>query len=119
MHGFPSGFEASRFVGRVLEEVAFSANTVHLSFDASVSITIESSFAHWARQDAGLRNVTEVPVTESRLMQLIDASVESAVAADDGTLTLNFSNGQSFECYDDTPMYEAYHIMFGDEEIHV
>jgi hypothetical protein len=50
-------------------------------------------------------------------MQLLGESVESAVATDDGTLSLNFTNGQTFECYDDTPMFESYRMRFGDEEI--
>lgn len=119
MYGFPSGFDASRFVGRTLELVSFSENTVHLSFDETVSITIESCFAHWTQGDVGHSHRRTVPVSDSQLMQMLGASIESAEAASDGTLTLRFTNGHMFACYDDAPMYEAYRMRFGDEEIFV
>lgn len=117
MYGLPSGFDASRFVGRTLEQVSFSVNTVHLSFDEAVCITIESSFTHTTGRGMSQADRKNVPVSESRLMHLLGESIESAEAAINGTLTLRFTNGQVFECYDDTPMYESYRMRFGDEEI--
>ena len=117
MYGLPSGFDASRFVGRSLEQISFSANTIHLSFDEAVCITIESSFAHSTREHVSHAERMSVPVSESRLMQLLGESIEFAEGAADGTLILRFTNGQALACFDDTPMYEAYRIRFGDEEI--
>ena len=117
MYGLPSGFDTSRFVGRTLEQVSFSANTVHLTFDEDVSITIESSLAHWTGEDVDHSNRITIPVSESRLMQLVGESISSVDASADGTLTVWFSNGHAIACYDDTPMYEAYRLRFGDEEI--
>jgi hypothetical protein len=118
MYGLPVGFDASRFEGLTLEQVSFSANTIHLSFSNAVSITILASFEHRVR-DAVVSGQASVPVQQSQLMQLIGGSVASARGAVDGTLTLRFSNGQRLTCYDDTPMYEAYTMTFGDEEIFV
>ncbi len=50
-------------------------------------------------------------------MQLLGASVESASACADGTLSLRFGDGQVITCYDDSPLYEAYRVRFGDEEV--
>ena len=120
MYGLPPGFDASRFVGRTVEQVSFSENTVHLAFDEDVGITISSSFSHsTGRGVFRSARVMSVPVSDSRLMQLAGASVESAESTDEGTLTLRFTNGHVFECYDDSPMYESYHLTFGDEEIHI
>lgn len=44
MYGLPSDFDASIFVGRELQQVSFTVNTVHLTFDGDVAITLESSF---------------------------------------------------------------------------
>lgn len=115
MYGLPTEFDASRFARLTLEQVSFTVNTIHLSFSENVSITIESSyeFLDW---NGDARRQT-VPVNDSRLMQLLGKSVESARASNDGTLILCFGNGQTLTCYDDTPMYEAYIIRFGVEEI--
>jgi len=117
MYGLPKGFDASRFVGGVLEHVSFSVNTLHLTFNDEVSITVESCFNHSLHGSTDQSERAYVPVRESKLMQLIGVSVESAEGSPDGTLTLRFTNGQAFTCYDDTPQYEAYRMYFGKEEI--
>ena len=117
MYGLPAGFDPSRLVGCTLEQVSFSANTVHLSFNNDVSITIESCFAHSTHGDVVDAERTRVPVRESRLMQLLAASVESVHGSVEGTLSLKFTNGQALACYDDTPQYEAYRLKLGEEEI--
>lgn len=117
MYGLPAGFDTSRLLGCTLTQVSFSENTVHLSFTNDFSITIESSFSH--SKPGRLSDVerSRVPVRESQLMQLLGESVDSAHASADGTLRLGFSNGHVLACFDDTPLYEAYRIKLGDEEI--
>jgi hypothetical protein len=117
MYGLPEGFDASRFVGCTLEQVSFSANTVHLSFDNDISITIEASFTHSMPGDTDRSERSSLPILESRLMQLVGQSIQAAQASSDGTLTLTFGNGQALVCYDDTPQYEAYCLKLGDDEI--
>ena len=117
MYGLPDGFNANRFVGHTLEQVCFSENTVDLCFDQRVSVTIESSLSVAADETGMAPERVRVPVSESRLMQLLGAMVVSAEATNDGTLTLRFSNGYTVACYDDMPQYESYRLTFGDEEI--
>jgi len=117
MYGLPVDFDASRLVGCTLEQVSFSENTVHLSFSNDASITIESCFAHSAHDDLGDAERSRVPVRESRLMQLLGESIDSAHASAEGTLSLRFTNGQVFACFDDTSQYEAYRLKLGEEEI--
>ena len=117
MYGLPKDFDATRFVGCTLEQVSFSANTVHLSFEERVSITIESSFSHSSSENSGCSELMRVPPSESRLMQLVGKRIEHAQGDEDGTLTLRFSNDHILVCHDDLPMYEAYRMTFGDEEI--
>lgn len=120
MYGLPPGFNALRLIGCKLEQVSFSVNTVHFSFsnDVSndVSVTTESCYTHSAPGDAGNAVLTRVPVRESRLMQLLGESIESAGASTDGTLTLTFTNGHRLVFHDDTPQYEAYRIRIGNDE---
>lgn len=117
MYGLPIGLDVSCMVGCTLEQVSFSVNTVHLSFSKDVSITIEACFMHSIPGDAGGSKPTQVPLHESRLMQLAGESIESAQASADGTLSLTFTNGHRLVIYDDTPQYEAYRIRLGGEEI--
>ena len=113
MYGLPSGFDASRFVGCMLEQVSFSVNTIHLSFSKNASITTESCFAHSLPGEACDSGRAHVPVCDSRLMQLLGESIECAEASSDGTLSLRFANGHRLVFYDDTPQYEAYRIRLG------
>ena len=117
MYGLPRGFDASRLVGRTLDFVTFTSNTVHFSFDGGASITIEASFTHWIRGAAPSSQRLSVPVSESRLMQVVGAAVSAARATEDGTLVLDFTNGQSIAVHDDSPRYESYRMQLGDEEI--
>jgi len=116
MYGLPQDFDTSVFVGKSLQLVSFTANTIHLAFDDEVSITVESSFAHDLGQ-TGPPTVETVPVRESRLMQLVERTVVRAEARDRGTLVLYFDNGQTFFCFDDLPQYESYSITLGDRQI--
>lgn len=115
MYGLPATFDASRLQGAVLELVCFSENTVSLSFSREVAITIESCFMHSDQDGYGNGQQVDVPVSDSRLMQLLGASILSASADADGTLRLKFSNGQTLVVLDDCPTYEAYKINIGDE----
>ena len=120
MYGFPEGFDASFFVGRALEVVSFTANSVGLTFDGRVSITVESSFEYvFGRPDAPRAERQRVPVVSSCVMQLVGHSVEAAEATLDGTLTLRLDGGNVFRCFDDQAGYESYRIAYGDREIFV
>lgn len=116
MYGFPSNFDASRFLGCVLESISFTVNTIHFQFEDDVSITIESCLSHVLEKDSEFKKI-HIPILESQLMQLIGEKIEFSEAKTDGTLILQFSNDQKLMVYDDTPMYESYQMRFGDNEI--
>ena len=120
MYGLPKDFDGSMFVGRTVGLVSFSVNTIHISFDGDISITLESSFEHrLGTEEPAQVCVQEVPVEESRLMQLTGRSVESVEANVDGTLTLHFDGGHILPCFDDSPQYASYRITHGNLEIYV
>jgi hypothetical protein len=119
MYGFPEDFDGSVFVGRVLEVVSYSSNSIFLGFDNRVSITVESSFEYHPAITEGHVERQHVPVGSSNLMQLVGRSVEGVEAQRDGTLTIRFNGGHVFRCFDDQPDYESYRIAYGDDEIFV
>ena len=109
MYGLPVDFDLSIFVGRSLQLVSFTVNTVHLAFNEDLSITIESSYAHQLETHHP-ETRTEVSARESTLMRLLGKVIESAEAFDIGTLVLHFEGGQLLKCFDDSSQYEAYKI---------
>lgn len=112
-----AAFDASRLVGRVLQLVSFSENTVHLSFSDDTSITIEGSYTHSMRGGLEQDEAARPPLQQSRLMQLVGQPIEHARPSGGGALRLDFANGQTLTCQDDSSQYEAYRIKIGSEEI--
>jgi hypothetical protein len=51
------------------------------------------------------------------VLLLIGASIVRVKGDPDGTLELEFSNGDSVTFYDETTMYEAYHIWHGNDPL--
>jgi hypothetical protein len=115
MYGLPKGFNTTKFIGRTLDEVSFTLNTICFSFDENIGITVESSLEHCDRDGQVYR--VAPPVSDSRLMRLVGGLVESADAATDGTLILRFNDGQTLTCFDESADYECYHIWFGNNQV--
>ncbi len=119
MYRLPKGFDGSFLVGRTLERVSFSENTVSFGFDENVAITVTSSLKHELLSDSVHTDseVQSVPLSHSRLMQLTGRSLTIVKGEEDGTLILSFDNGQVLALFDDTPNYESYSIKSGECEI--
>lgn len=117
MYGLPEDFDPTGFVGRSVEIVSFTANTVHLAFDGDYSLTVESSFEHRSKGCSNQPARFEVPVRDSGLMSLIGRPVVSAEVDKPGTLCLQFDDGQMFRCFDDSEEYESYKVNCGGTEI--
>src|SRR3972149_8201656 len=115
MYGLPKDFDFSVFEGRTLELVCFSENTVNLSFDDHLSITIESSYSHQV-DDEDPGSTIDIPPETSTLMQLTGDVVELAEAVGKGTLVLHFEGGQVLKCFEDLPNYECYKITHHGKE---
>ena len=116
MYGLPPDFDASVFIGRELEQVSFSANTVHLTFDDDIAITLETSFLF--QVDKTKTAVKQKPpVQSSSIMSLVGRRVCSARSTSEGTLTLQFTGDGTFTCVDDSEEYESYHIWLCGKEV--
>jgi hypothetical protein len=116
MNGLPATFNASTFIGNVLDAICFSANTINFSFQDDVLITVMGSFIHRDTK-ATTPNKQCVPVSSSGLMALTGKVVQLAEARQDGTLTLHFENDHTLILFDDSRQYESYIITAGDKEI--
>ena len=115
MYGLPHDFDASVFVGRELESVCFAANSIELSFDQDVSITLQGTFRFRPSTEDD-EETCAVPVERSNLMRLVGRVIDRAASAPDGTLIL-FAGEATLTCVDDSPEYESYQIRLGDREV--
>jgi hypothetical protein len=118
MYKLPKDFDGKFFLGRILENVSFSENTVFFGFGENITITAFSSLQH---QISGSNEsaVQRAPLTESKLMLLPGRSVIDVTGDQDGTLTLYFDNGHILRIFDDLPNYESFSISDGKREIYV
>jgi hypothetical protein len=121
MYGLSRDLDLSFFVGKRLNFVTFSVNTISFGFDDRVSITLESSYQH--QQPGDIKNhaigcVQSVPARDSGLMSLIDRIVVAATANEEesGTLSLVFDDGQVLKCFEKPVPYESYSFTDGEQE---
>jgi hypothetical protein len=117
MYKLPKSFDGAFFIGRTLELQSFSFNAVLFAFDMNVSITVYSSLQHKFGQFDRSSTVQNVPLTESRLMQLVGHTLTSVEGDANGTLTVEFDNGHVVQVFDDSPDFESYIIFDGEAEI--
>lgn len=115
MYGLPDSFEPSIFVGRVIEQMSFTPNTLFVGFDHDISITIMGEF-RYALGDQLHPTRQAVPVANSSVMSLVGKRVRSADTTPNGTLTLHFDPG-CLVLVDDSPTYESYTLRLGEREI--
>jgi len=79
-------------------------------------ITIESAVSYQPK-DSQVHFMSEIPITESNLMRLLEKTILNASGNDKGDLTLTFQDGDVLTIYDNAPSYESYKIQNGDEII--
>ena len=116
-YGFPKDFVATVFVGKELEYVLFSANTVTLSFSGHVKVTVLAALQHQVPLDSNLAIIQSVPLSESRLMQLPGRCVSGATIDDEATLVLVFDNGHALKVFGDSPCFECFWVDLGKRHI--
>jgi hypothetical protein len=116
MYGLPVNFDMSVFVGKKLDLICYSANTINLSFENKTSITIMNSFMHQTSSDE-MSQKQSIPLRTSDLVCLSGTAVDSAKGGQDGSLVLYFENGHILTIFDDSREYESYVIRIGNKEI--
>jgi Family of unknown function (DUF6188) len=103
--------DPNHLLGRTLEQIGYSINTIHLWFDEMATIVVLGSVDHWASQEAAV-NHEELPLRESRLVGLLGQSIVRADKIDEASIEIVFSDGQRL-ILNPTSEYESYHITLG------
>lgn len=119
MYKLPAGFDGAFFLGKRLDLVSFGEYVVHFNFDEGVRVTATSALQHQIGLTSEQSAVQHIPLTESRLMQLVGHSVTQVEGNKEGTLTLLFSNGGVLKIFDDQTHYESYSIYDGERDIYI
>lgn len=118
MYGLPTEFDASVFVGKQLQLICFSENTISFSFDENVMLTILGSYVFQEGTNALIQK-HRVPVMSSNLMCLVGKIISHAEGRADGSLKLEFDTAHVLTLIDDSKEFEAYTIRIGNKEIMV
>jgi hypothetical protein len=117
MYGLSKDLDLSFFVGKTLNSVSFSLNTIYFGFDGNVSIDLSSSYQHQQKADIECQQSGTIQAVfkcpNSSLMQLLEHSVILATAGDDGSLSLTFDNGDVLKCIETPGPYECYEFSDG------
>lgn len=125
MYGLSPNINLTFLRRMVLLKVCVSPAQVQFHFcqpDTTTSdtgISVEISYMHhYNDTEDEWSPMTFMPLSSScSVLSLIGVSVADVQGDPDGTLLLKFANGDSLTFYDETTMYEAYHIWHGNDPI--
>ena len=119
MYGLKPDVDLSFFVRRELNQVAVGSYNIQLNFDGPVlslgvqsllSLSVQSRIKHSSKRSVKeWKGDANMPLAAASLLGLLGSSVVSVQGDPDGTLTLEFSNGDVVRVFD-TEGYEAYQI---------
>jgi hypothetical protein len=114
MYGLRKDFDTSFLLGKKLELICLSENTVNFHFNDGLSFTIESAYSHQTPGSKGADEPIQVPALSSNIDELLGSSVTDVLANEDGTLILKFANQHQLKFFDTSPQYESYKINYKD-----
>ena len=128
MYGLKPDVDLSFFVGRDLTQVAVGSSDIQFHFagpvlspgvQSLVSLSVQNQIEHSSKGVVTEWDGDEnMPLSAASLLGLLGSSVVSVQGDPDGTLTLEFSNGDVVTVFD-CEGYEAYQIYNGDQTIYI
>ena len=83
---------------------------VGLQLEGQVQIDVYSELGHELQGEFADSCDLELPVLTTRLPRLLGRLVVAAEVVGRGTLKLGFDTGEVLSVYEDSDMYECYHI---------
>jgi hypothetical protein len=110
MYKPPKSTDLDFLCKKELQMLCFAEYSVYLHFGEGIIITIEGSFEHALAKRGKRPEEYSFPIEASKLMRLVAQRVEHLDARSDGTLRLEFSNGDTLTIRGANGPYEAYQI---------
>jgi hypothetical protein len=102
--------------GRQLIQIAIGIHQVIFAFDDELTISVERKFRYSSQNQSSEWHPGAKEIA-ARTVELLGATVENVKGQEDGTLRLEFSNGDYLLFTDDTKEYESYQITGRGETI--
>jgi hypothetical protein len=116
MLGFPPDFDYTVFQHLEFLSLTYASNMIDLNFGNQITISVFGSISFSMDGDDDV--VTEsLPLSQSRLMHLLDRIVERAELKTQRELTIHFTTGESIQLIDDSDSYESFILRVGSNEI--
>ncbi len=115
MYGLPKDIDLSFFLGKELEQIAFSPGQIQWFFSDGIHIGFSGEFSHSTQGKITVWDEDMPLVNAASVLSLVGAKVVDVEALTDGTLTLRFSNSETIALYDNSEHYESYTIRHGDD----
>ena len=116
MFGLSPDTDLNFFVGRTLIQICIGENDLILNFSENVSISMMSSIRLTTPKLAN--NIFEdFKIASSAIVKLLGQSIKHAAGTSEGTLTLEFNDGDCLTIFDDSKQYESYTIRHNDQLI--
>jgi hypothetical protein len=123
MYGLSPDIDLTFLRGLNLIKICVSPVQVQFHFcqqgstTSDTGISVEMSYRH-RHGDEEYEWDPDMPLASvCSVLLLIGASIADFQGDSDGTLLLKFTNGDSLTFYDETTMYEAYHIWHGNDPL--
>jgi len=99
-----------------LDTVCYCRYMVHLTFENGSRLSLEGPFRFAQRGELSTAPVNEFPLCEPKLTRVLGCKVIEINCDTDGTLDLEFSNGDALIVYANDPAYEAYTLQIDGKE---
>jgi hypothetical protein len=100
----------------VLDAVVHARYVVCLDFDGGNKLTVKAPFRYAERENLLSSKIYDFPLSESKLVRALGHAVTDLECEADGTLELQFSNGDALIVYGNNPRYEAYILLIDGNE---
>ena len=112
MYGLKKEIDLSFLNDRELMQVGVGLNQVSFRFDENVAISSKSVFRYFDGQDEWIwRPEPGSSEVAARTLALLGATITGFESNENGTLAINFSNGQRLTMVDSSNEYESYNII--------
>jgi len=104
------------FVGKELEGIFFSVNTVSLHFDSKFSVTIMSNYVYLL---GAITEEISFPIYNTHLISSIGSKVTKAELYEKKDIHLWFENGAKLKIHGSTRGYEDYSFYLNGKEYYI
>jgi hypothetical protein len=99
-----------------VDSVCFYRYEGHLTFENRNRLSFSAPFRFSEGQPLADAPILEFPLTESKLVRVLGCHVSQVECDADGTVELQFSNGDVLIVYANDPAYEAYTLLIDGKE---